>query len=99
MTDEQGLAGVTEEEIAEVTAKLVRWSTTLTEREQAALASILKQAAGNDDTRGHIIIVGGYELARAEVVRRGVLAGVSSPEQLPPIGSPSILFGPKDWLL
>jgi len=98
MTDEQGFTGITEEEIAEVTAKLVRWSTTLTGREQAALAGILEQAAGTDDTRGQIIIVGGSELAQREVVQRGVLAGFSSLDlpDLPDIGAAlNNLYGPK----
>jgi hypothetical protein len=67
---------VTEEQVAAVTAKLMQWSATLPEQEQAALANILRSATQNDDTQGQIIIVGGVGLAPPAIVRSGVFAGI-----------------------
>ena len=67
---------VTEDQVAEVTAKLMQWSTTLPEADQLALASILEAAVGADDTRGHIIIVGGSPASLPDIIRGGVLRGI-----------------------
>ncbi len=76
MVDETGTEQVSEDQIAGVTAKLMQWSATLTETEQVALASILEAAVGADDTRGHIIIVGGRPAFQPEIIRGGVLRGI-----------------------
>ena len=47
MVDETGTEQVSEDQIAQVTAKLMQWSATLTEVEQIALASILEAAVGD----------------------------------------------------
>ena len=71
-----GTEAVTEDQVAEVTAKLMQWSATLTEVDQIALASILEAAVGTDDTRGHIIVVGGRPAFQPEIIRGGVLRGI-----------------------
>jgi hypothetical protein len=76
MVEEAGTEAVTEDQVAEVTAKLMQWSTTLPDAEQVALASILEAAVGTDDTRGHIIIVGGSPALQPEIIRGGVLRGI-----------------------
>jgi hypothetical protein len=76
MVEETRAEDVTEDQVAEVTAKLMEWSATLPEAEQLALASILEAAVGADDTRGHIIIVGGSPTFLPDVIRGGVLRGI-----------------------
>lgn len=76
MVDETGTEQVSEDQIAQVTAKLMQWSATLTEVEQIALASILEAAVGADDTHGHIIIAGGRPAFQPETIRGGVLRGI-----------------------
>jgi hypothetical protein len=76
MAEQVGTEMVSEDQIAEVTAKLMQWSATLPEAEQMALASILEAAVGADDTRGHIIIVGGQPAIQPDIIRGGVLRGI-----------------------
>ncbi|HEX5166144.1 MAG TPA: hypothetical protein VFV93_12160 [Thermomicrobiales bacterium] len=80
---------VTEDRVAEVTAKLMQWSETLPEAEQLALASILEAAVGADDTRGHIIIVGGSPASLPDIIRGGVLRGIFESKVGPAANQPA----------
>src|SRR5215204_3625028 len=84
---------VTEDLIAEVTAKLMQWSATLPEADQLALASILEAAVGADDTRGHIIIVGGSPASLPDIIRGGVLRGIFESRVGPVANQPAVVPG------
>lgn len=95
MSEDTGTEAVaiTEDQIADVTAKLMQWSATLPEAEQLALASILEAAVGADDTRGHIIIVGGSPASLPDIVRGGVLRGIFESRVGPVANQPAVAPG------